>query len=124
MTKEQIIKLVSYYRDHLALLTFEVERKPSGVSVFSKNPMPIGEPTRWEYDRHEDGEMVIPGRESQLQHARWMTTEILNLLASESEKTLEKVFRWLGFLQGILWATGIFTINEMRAHNRSEPTDA
>lgn len=31
---------------------------------------------------------------------------------------IEKVHRWLGFIQGILWTQGIFTINEMREQNR------
>jgi methionine salvage enolase-phosphatase E1 len=29
----------------------------------------------------------------------------------------EKVMRWLGFLQGALWVKGIYTIDELRAHN-------
>ena len=30
----------------------------------------------------------------------------------------EKVFRWLGFIQGGLWALGEYTIAEMKEHNR------
>ena len=33
---------------------------------------------------------------------------------------VEKAHRWLGFVQGVLWAEGIFTIDEMREHNRSK----
>jgi hypothetical protein len=29
-----------------------------------------------------------------------------------------KVFRWLGFLQGCLWRAGVYTIEEMKNHNR------
>ena len=32
----------------------------------------------------------------------------------------EKVCRWLGFIQGVLWAEGIFSIDELREHNRSD----
>lgn len=30
----------------------------------------------------------------------------------------EKAFRWLGFIQGTLWTTGEFTINELMEHNK------
>ena len=29
----------------------------------------------------------------------------------------EKIMRWLGFIQGVLFVRGIYTIDEMRAHN-------
>lgn len=32
----------------------------------------------------------------------------------------EKFMRWLGFMQGALWSEGIYTIDEMREHNRSD----
>ncbi|RJO60011.1 hypothetical protein C4544_06605 [candidate division WS5 bacterium] len=31
---------------------------------------------------------------------------------------LEKAGRWLGFIQGTLWALNIYSIDEMRDHNR------
>ena len=31
---------------------------------------------------------------------------------------IEKAMRWLGFIQGVLWICGIYTIDEMREHNR------
>lgn len=30
----------------------------------------------------------------------------------------EELMRWLGFLQGILWSEGIFTLDELKNHNR------
>jgi hypothetical protein len=42
---------------------------------------------------------------------------------SEYGAKREKVMRWLGFMQGVLCATGIYTIDEMRAHNKP-PTEA
>src|SRR4030095_7725392 len=32
--------------------------------------------------------------------------------------TREKFMRWLGFMQGVLYAEGIFTIDQMKEHNR------
>lgn len=34
------------------------------------------------------------------------------------EGRMEKVFRWLGFIQGCLWRIGIYNIEEMKNHNR------
>jgi hypothetical protein len=31
---------------------------------------------------------------------------------------MDKFFRWLGFVQGIFWSAGIYTIEQMREHNR------
>ena len=32
----------------------------------------------------------------------------------------EKVMRWLGFMQGAFWAIGVFTIEDLMAHNKPE----
>ena len=55
-----------------------------------------------------------PSHAEALGHAVHMCDQIKGLVA---EKKLDKAHRWLGFLQGILWTQGIFTIDEMRAHN-------
>ncbi len=34
------------------------------------------------------------------------------------EGRMEKVFRWLGFIQGCLWRSGVYTVEEMKDHNR------
>lgn len=34
------------------------------------------------------------------------------------EGRIEKAFRWLGFVQGCLWATGQYTLDELKNHNR------
>jgi hypothetical protein len=30
----------------------------------------------------------------------------------------EKAHRWLGFIQGVLWMTGVFTLDELKEHSR------
>jgi hypothetical protein len=37
-----------------------------------------------------------------------------------SQGRMEKVFRWLGFVQGGLFAAGIFSIEELKNHNRPD----
>jgi len=34
------------------------------------------------------------------------------------EGRMEKTFRWLGFIQGCLWRAGVYTIDEVKNHNR------
>lgn len=48
-------------------------------------------------------------------HIRWMLSEIPFLL---EDGKIEKVNRWVGFIQGVLWSNGQFSIDEMREHNR------
>lgn len=49
-------------------------------------------------------------------HVKWMLYEIIRWPVNEE---LGKKFRWLGFIQGVLWVEGVYTIDEMREHNRS-----
>ena len=58
-----------------------------------------------------------------LRHASWMLTEIERMLqeigsCEQNCRTLEKANRWLGFVQGILFTTGFYTVDQMREHVR------
>ena len=33
------------------------------------------------------------------------------------EARMDKVFRWLGFVQGCLWRAGVYTVEELKNHN-------
>jgi hypothetical protein len=35
------------------------------------------------------------------------------------EGRVEKAFRWLGFVQGCLWVCGVYSIEELKSHNRT-----
>ncbi|KKN88865.1 hypothetical protein LCGC14_0244720 [marine sediment metagenome] len=48
-------------------------------------------------------------------HAKWMLDKIEEFVA---EDKLGKANRWLGFVQGIFYSFGTYTINQMRDHNR------
>lgn len=50
------------------------------------------------------------------EHIYWMCAEIKEFVKKEE---MDKAFRWLGFVQGVLWCVGEYTINELRDHNRS-----
>ena len=48
-------------------------------------------------------------------HIKWMIMKISEFI---KENQQEKANRWLGFIQGVLWAMEIYTVDEMREHNR------
>jgi hypothetical protein len=48
-------------------------------------------------------------------HLLWMCDQVELFLNKDQ---WEKVNRWLGFMQGALWMSGIYSIDEMRDHNR------
>ena len=50
-----------------------------------------------------------------LEHLAWMCEEALTFVDEKSDKAQ----RWLGFIQGILWATNLKSIPEMRNESRS-----
>jgi hypothetical protein len=54
--------------------------------------------------------------ECRLCHVKWMLMEMM----AWGPERLGKMFRWLGFIQGVLWAEGVYTIEEMKEHNRSD----
>jgi hypothetical protein len=58
-------------------------------------------------------------------HAKWMLTEMsgwcLDGMGGQLQGRWDKLNRWLGFVQGIFWCELVFTIDEMREHNK--PTD-
>jgi hypothetical protein len=31
---------------------------------------------------------------------------------------MEKAFRWLGFVQGVLWTNRVYTLDNLKSHNR------
>jgi len=47
-----------------------------------------------------------------LEHLRWMLDQIDTL---QLEGHHDKVMRWCGFIQGVMWANGICTLNELDA---------
>lgn len=50
-------------------------------------------------------------------HTEWMLRQIPKFL---KEKRREKVNRWLGFIQGVLWSKNVYTLEEMKDHNRPQ----
>jgi len=51
-------------------------------------------------------------------HLLYMIDVMFKMLA---DNRMDKLFRWLGFVQGVFWSKGVFTIDEMRYHNTYIP---
>lgn len=63
-----------------------------------------------------------PSPQAQMDHAAWMCVEMERMHATGSMETqhgIEKAMRWLGFVQGVLWASGVYSIEDMKDDNRS-----
>jgi hypothetical protein len=48
-----------------------------------------------------------------LWHVYWMLGQMKGMVEDS-----EKFARWLGFVQGVLWMEGLYSIDELREHNR------
>ena len=92
MTDEQVRQVVTAYRARLEREGYQ--------------------PIQIDFDRTTSG---FP-RSRQLEHVSWMCGEILRALEAGER---EKAMRWLGFSQGVLWAQGVYAVNEMREQNRA-----
>lgn len=55
--------------------------------------------------------------DERLRHASWMCGEVRRF--AQDDTTLDKAERWLGFIQGVLWGAGVYSIDEMRVDNRT-----
>lgn len=52
-----------------------------------------------------------------LRHAHWMVHQTRDFLRGGR---LAKAYRWIGMIQGILLMNGVFSIMELKGHNRFE----
>jgi len=58
----------------------------------------------------------FPLKTEALEHILWMCEEVRKFVTNQE---MEKAMRWLGFIQGALWVSGIYTIDSMRDDNRN-----
>lgn len=64
-------------------------------------------------------EAIPTSKESALAHCLWMIGEAEKFLQSGDEESVLKAHRWLGFIQGVLWAFQVFPVDDLKADNRS-----
>lgn len=56
-------------------------------------------------------------RARSLKHCKWMLNQMRSFIR---EGRFDKVQRWLGFIQGALWATGVGSIDNFKEMNRKK----
>lgn len=50
-------------------------------------------------------------------HLRSMIPKMEEMSENNDYQTREKLMRWIGFMQGVLWAHGHYTVDDFRAMN-------
>lgn len=50
-------------------------------------------------------------------HLRFMCIEAQQFV---DDGRIDKAMRWLGFLQGVLWARGLFSLDDLKNHSRPD----
>jgi len=91
MTKDKVREVIEIYRQKL---------KELGVG---KSSYP-----------HED---FLDSPDHGLEHCHAMLDKMEEFI---EQNRMDKVFRWLGFLQGFLWSQKIYTLTELTNHNRKD----
>lgn len=63
---------------------------------------------------------VPPTPRKAVAHCAGMLEKIEVFVKEGTPESWDKANRWLGFLQGVFWVQGIYTLNQMRDLNRDE----
>jgi len=94
MTKEKVLEVVAIYREQFEKIeTCEID---------------------FSYNEHIDPDEPEDDAGA-LRHCYGMLDSIEQFVR---EGRMEKAFRWLGFIQGCLWMSGLYTLDELKNHNR------
>ncbi len=99
MEPEQVLEVIKLYRDVLGFAGGEA--KEADYEEY---------PTEWEQTCH-----LI----NMCDRMEEMVTKMLApRYDPDNDAEWEKLNRWLGFIQGVLWSQGVYKLSEMRDHNR------
>lgn len=70
---------------------------------------------RWSLAQADLTRDTPPGMGRAVKHANWMIHEMLRRMEAGEDKP-GQVDRWLGFIQGIFWCHGLFSIESLKTH--------
>ena len=102
MTKEKVLEVIKCYRSF-----FELRKIPQ-LKMTSCNV----------HDVTDDFlRMRLSHSESLLAHCHAMLDQVEQFAKEGCDG---KMFRWFGFIQGVLWATGDFTLSQLKNHDQSD----
>ena len=57
---------------------------------------------------------------SEMEEAAKIADMIPKIRGFLEQNRTEKAMRWLGFMQGVLWHAEVYTLDELKTHNRSD----
>lgn len=92
MTNEQILSAIEEYRTCFVNLCIEAETHPHDIKLSQHNNI-----------------------NADIKHCATMLDKMVDFV---NEGKIEKAFRWLGFIQGVLWSRGLYTLDQLKEHNR------
>lgn len=96
MTKDKCYKVVGIYREKLGGNTLTTAEK---VKFSQYN-------------------LLLPqDRAAGLVHCCQMLDQMEKFI---EEDRMDKFFRWLGFIQGALWALGVYTVADLKGHSKPD----
>lgn len=98
-------KVVEAFAACLKLLEEEYNGEIPPIRIYSRNAFV-------EQDEYED--------DVRLEHMAYLCKEGTRMAKEEPERR-EKVMRWLGFVQGYVWACRMTTVEELKDMNKPEP---
>jgi len=108
VTKEKLKSLFQFYFQRLSE---ERKRRHAFSSMFPGSELYI-DPRQ--FSEYEADQHFINSPWSELAHLRFMCVEAQKFV------DIEKAMRWLGFLQGVLWSRGFYSLNDLKNHSRPE----
>lgn len=76
----------------------------------------------WSIERADLHRDKPPGMTWAVRHANWMVHEMLRRMETGEDKP-GQADRWIGFIQGIFWCEGLFSIDDMKHHNTEPRAD-
>jgi len=109
MTKEKLASVLQFY---LKVLTDQSEMRAVLLGALHR---PHGEPKQFT-EAEASSHFICPSL-NELAHLRFMCIEAQKFI---DEGRIEKAMRWLGFLQGVLWARGFYSLNDLKNHSRED----
>lgn len=72
---------------------------------------------KWPPERCAKDYQAPVGMGRGIKHARWMMQEMIRRIEENTESSPGQADRWVGFMQGILWTQGFYSIADMATHN-------
>lgn len=97
MTEEKIRQVINIYR-----------REFARQNIVAKD---------YDHNKEIPSELDCYGGTNALKHCAGMLDKMDGFIA---EGRMDKVYRWLGFVQGVLWARGWFTLDTLKNHNKKD----